>query len=181
MKIRKLPSRESLWLLFDYVDSAERVVNGFLMRGALLRKSTGRLVFGSITEDPRSRAAIGLPNNTVFYLHRVIWVMHHGEPEKGLLVDHEDGDAGHNRISNFRLLTNAQNQMNRRKARTGSAVRYIGVSKHKDGFAAYSAEDGKPVYLGTYPTPEEAARIRDKEAERRHGSVARLNRDLFGV
>jgi hypothetical protein len=157
------------------------MINGFLMRGALLRKSTGRLVFGSITEDPRSRAAVGLPDKAVFYLHRVIWVMHYGEPEKGLLVDHRDGDVGHNRIANFRLLTNRQNQMNRRKARKGSTVRYIGVSAHRNGFAAFSADGEKPVYLGTFETPEEAARVRDEEVERRYGSVATLNRVLFGV
>jgi hypothetical protein len=60
-------------------------------------------------------------------------------------------------------------------------VRYIGVSSHRNRFAAFSADLGKPVYLGTYKTPEDAARVRDAEVERKYGAVARLNRDLFGV
>lgn len=181
MKIRELPTKDNLWSMFDYVDSAEKVVRGFHMRGALLRRDSGRLVFGSLTRDSRSRAAVGITGEGVFYLHRVIWVMHYGEPDEGLLVDHEDGDASHNRIDNFRLLTPSQNQMNRMKSRCGSSVKYIGVSSHRNGFAAFSADLGKPTYLGTYKTPEDAARVRDAEVERKYGSVARLNRDLFGV
>lgn len=165
--------------MFQYDDSAEQVVGDFLMRGSLIRRSTGKPVFGKLTDDPRSRALVGFGPKTLFYLHRLIWILHHGEPAAGLLVDHEDGDAGHNREGNLRLLTPSQNQMNRRRARKGAGVRYIGVCVHGGRFGAFISENSKPIYLGNFGTPEEAAKVRDDAVLAKYGSVARLNRDLF--
>lgn len=181
MKIREYPTQQEIRNLFEYDDDAQRMVNDFLMRGALLRKKTGKLVFGSMTEDPRSRAMIGFPGGRVFYLHRVIWVLHHGEPPEGVQVDHWDTDAGHNRVDNLRLLTCSQNQMNRKKSRAGAQCRYIGVTIHNPGFGAYISDNGKPVYLGYFRKAEDAARVRDLAAFKKYGEVARLNRDLFDI
>lgn len=181
MWIKPYPTPKEIAALFDYDDAAERVVNGRLMRGALVRRSNGNLVFGSLTDDPRSRAMAGFPGRRLFYLHRVIWILHNGPVPKGLLVDHEDHDHGHNREGNLRLLTPTLNQMNRRSSRKGSLVRFIGVCVSGGRFAAFTAEKGKPIYLGHFNTAEEAARVRDEAVSKKYGPVARLNRNLFGL
>lgn len=164
---------------FVYVDEAESLIRGRFMRGGLLRLSTGRIVLGSLTADPRSRAMVGF-DGSVWPLARVIYAMHFGDPSPSELVDHEDRDPAHNRISNLRVVSNSQNQVNRKAARRGSASRYIGVTDHGDrGWGAYTSVAGKPIYLGVYRTEEEAARVRDAAVQVRFSGMATLNRDIF--
>ena len=42
-------------------------------------------------------------------VHRIIWEMHNGRIEDGLLVDHINENKADNRIENLQLLTNKQN------------------------------------------------------------------------
>lgn len=181
MWVKEYPTIEEISALFDYDDAAEKVVNGKRMRGALVRKSNGRPVFGSLTDDPRSRAMVGFPGRRVFYLHRVIWILHNGPVPTGLLIDHEDGDRGHNRNGNLRPLTSSHNQMNRLRSRSDSTVPYIGVCRARSGFNAFLSDNGKPVFVGNFNTAEGAAIARDEAVFKKYGAVARLNRDLFDL
>lgn len=187
----KDPSADWIRETFDYHGAAERWVNGRLMRGAVSRRDDsdgrnghGRLIFGSINKAPTSRAAVSVSRfygkRRIMYLHRLVWIWHNGEIPGDLRVDHESGDFGDNRIENFRLLTNAENQMNRFRSRKGSLVPYIGVAvPSSGGFSAFTAEGSKPIYLGGFDDPIKAALVRDAEVERRWPGIARLNRDLF--
>jgi hypothetical protein len=49
----------------------------------------------------------------------------------GLLVDHRNGDSLDNRRANLRLATRGQNSCNRRKTKTKTSSRFIGVSFFK--------------------------------------------------
>ncbi|MHB9331899.1 HNH endonuclease signature motif containing protein [Phytobacter ursingii] len=49
--------------------------------------------------------------------HRVIWILFHGDIPDGMQVDHMDGNRINNNISNLRLVTNQENQHNRRFAK----------------------------------------------------------------
>ena len=94
----QLPNRETLNSLFAYDP----------VKGELIykKKRRGR---GSI--KPGDRAGVKQPNGyyTVmvnkhrYYVHRLVWFMHHGtNPE---LVDHVDGDRDNNRIENLTSTT----------------------------------------------------------------------------
>lgn len=173
---------------FDYHDDARVVVRGNMMLGALRRwgnpARVDHFVFGSINrERSTSRACVGwtydIGKKKILYLHRVVWIWHHGSIPDGMQVDHISGNPCDNRIENLRLTTPSQNQMNRQAARKGSRCPYIGVTVNRAGYAAFSAKDGKPIYLGHFSDPIEAAIVRDLDAKEKAPGLATLNRDLF--
>jgi ribosomal protein S28E/S33 len=99
-----------------------------------------------------------------------------GVTDKGIEVDHINGDTLNNRRENLRLATPRQNRFNRRK-QVISSNPYKGISfdKKKKKWAAKIKRDGKLHWLGRFRTPEEAARAYDKAAVELFGEFARLN------
>ena len=175
------PPQEFLRDFFGYDDDATRQVNGFGMRGGLVRKVAPiRTVCGSrVAGEAPSRAEIGVRGWGVHYRHRIIWIWHHGPIPDDLVVDHIDGDPSNNRSENLRLLTDAENQMNRQSARADSTIPYIGVCRNRYGFNAFASDSGAPVWLGFFEDAIAAALTRDRIAERKAPGIATLNRDLF--
>lgn len=107
-------------------------------------------------------------------LHRLLLT-----PDAGFDVDHISGDKMDNRRSNLRVCTHQQNMFNQ-KLRNTNTSGYYGVSRVKSTglYEAYVHLGGKKHYLGTYPTAEEAASVRDKAVEKLFGEFARLNKNL---
>lgn len=104
------------------------------------------------------------------YLHRYII----GAP-KGAIVDHIDGDTMNNTRANLRIATHQQNMANSRRRRHNSG--YKGVQLRCDGkkWVARIQVDRKGHHLGSFPTPEAAARAYDEAAILHFGEFARLN------
>jgi hypothetical protein len=108
-------------------------------------------------------------------LHRVML-----DAPKGMVVDHINRNGLDNRRSNLRLCTHRENMQNRR-ANSNNLTGYKGVRLTKSGkkYIARHCQkiDGKTVehYLGTYDTPEEAARAYDAKAIELFGEYANLN------
>jgi hypothetical protein len=48
-----------------------------------------------------------------YKIHRIIWVMHYGEIDDSLLIDHVDGNPFNNKIENLRLVTYKENSLNK--------------------------------------------------------------------
>jgi len=126
-------------------------------------------------------------------IHRVVM-----DAPKGMVVDHADGNPLDNRKSNLRKCTRSQNSQNK-KLRSDSATGFKGVWK-KRGIKYTSKKTGETKYyelkkpyeayigdpatanpnkrqikLGTYATPEEAARAYDEKAKELYGEFAYLN------
>ncbi len=80
------------------------------------------------------------------YMHREVT-----KAPKGLMVDHINHNRLDNRGCNLRLVTNSQNQLNRRFQGLGV---YFDKSRLK--WMAYLKLDGKMKNLGRYNTVEEA-------------------------
>jgi hypothetical protein len=95
----------------------------------------------------------------------------------GLLVDHRNGDGLDNRRENLRPATRAENCYNKRKTRTKTSSRFIGVcfDKQTNKWRAYIRYDGKRIWIGRYDSEIEAAKAHDIEAKKHHGEFARLN------
>jgi len=94
---------------------------------------------------------------------------------KGMASDHQNHDGLDNRRANLRACTNSQNLYNQRLSITNTTG-FKGVSPERSGrFRAQIKAVGQHHYLGTFDTPEEAARAYDAAARRRHGEYALTN------
>lgn len=90
----------------------------------------------------------------------------------GLEVDHIDMNGLNNQMSNLRVATRAQNKIHSHQAnKTG----WKGVYKHGSGWISQINFSGKRIHIGTFYTPEEAARAYDAKAMELFREFARLN------
>ena len=90
--------------------------------------------------------------------HRFSYEWAHGGIPEGLQVDHRCHQRNCVRPDHLRLVTNAQNQQNRRGANSGSITGIRGVSWHKlnQRYQAHVKLGGKTHHVGYYDTLEEA-------------------------
>lgn len=121
----------------------------------------------SIKKDGRSASMM---------FHRVLMEKVIGRPlEKLEVVDHIDGDGLNNLRSNVRLCTYSQNNMNKHKHKQPIAG-MKGITRlktKKEGWQAQIKINGKNVYLGVFPTAEEAYKAYCKVAIELHGEFWR--------
>lgn len=91
----------------------------------------------------------------------------------GKMVDHRDHDGLNNTRKNLRRCSHQQNTYN--KIARG---RFKGVdrqSRNAGGWMARIRVNGKRIHLGTFRTPEIAAKAYDEAARKWHGRFAVLN------
>lgn len=112
---------------------------------------------------------IGKENQKHILLHRFLM-----GPAEGVQVDHRNGNGLDNRRGNLRRATQNQNLANSKRRIGASGFR--GVVKHgRKWYAQITDGHGVTTSLGSFQTPEEAARAFDDRARVLHGEFARLN------
>jgi hypothetical protein len=102
------------------------------------------------------------------HMHRVV----NNTPD-GKDTDHINGNRLDNRAANLRDADRSENNGN--GARKGGASGFKGVSKNGKRWLAAIGHDYKTIYLGTYATPQEAARAYNAKALELFGVYAKLN------
>lgn len=126
------------------------------------------------------RMDIGADRNIL--VHRVIWKIVTCEDPGRRTIDHIDGNKLNNKIDNLRLADLAENCWNKpaQKMKDGEPVLipYKGVTyvRDRNGELAYIIARisfrGKRIYLGTFNTPEQAARAYAKASMTLHHEYA---------
>lgn len=117
------------------------------------------------------RAARYNGKNVSLLMHRFIL-----GATRGSQVDHINANGLDNRRSNIRVVSNTQNQQNRRKRRNCSSL-YKGVhmDKSRNRWRAEIKVNGKRISLSYGKNEIELAKVYDKAAIKYFGEFARLN------
>jgi hypothetical protein len=127
-----------------------------------------------------------VPSSSIYYAMRNDFTRHKYAPvsmhrmvlavDKGLVVDHINGNGLDERKANLRGITEAQNRLNRHKHAKASS-KFKGVSRHKrtERWMAYISVNSRRMFLGYFDDEGEAARVYDEAAKKYHGEFARLN------
>ena len=95
---------------------------------------------------------------------------------KNQMVDHVNRNKLDNRRSNLRLCNASENSANAGHAPGVSG--YRGVSRSISKTSPWQASiyrSGKPIHIGVFSCPIEAAKARDRVAQALHGEFAILN------
>ncbi len=94
------------------------------------------------------------------YLHQIVFAHYHGELQPGYEIDHIDRNPLNSTPWNLRALTHSENIANRAR-QSNNTSGYVGVVWHKAAgkWMARIHHYGKGVYLGLYPTPQDAAAV----------------------
>ncbi len=132
-----------------------------------------------VLDDARWVSKVRLPGRQVCVQGRMDgrWVALHRyllQPDDGQVVDHINGDGLDNRRCNLRVCSQMQNLRNSR-IRTDNTSGFKGVSPQCNRWQASISVSGRPIFLGSYATPEDAAAAYDHAARTHFGIFAALN------
>jgi len=109
--------------------------------------------------------------------HRVIWMLSNESyiPD-GMIVDHEDGDTQNNSPSNLRICTPTESSLNR-SVQCNNVTGLKGVvfnsSRKGNKYRAKIHVNGKEMYLGIFPTANQAHEAYVQASLIHHGEFAR--------
>ena len=93
---------------------------------------------------------------------------------QGMQADHRNHNGLDNRRRNIRTCTHAQNQHNQRPQKNCES-KYKGVRRHRAKWQAEIQNHNKYIYLGTYESEIEAAKVYDAKAIELFGEFAYTN------
>lgn len=108
------------------------------------------------------------------YAHRLAWLYVHGTWPTGY-IDHIDGNTSNNRMSNLRVVTHAQNNINRR-LRNDNTSGCKGVtwdSQHKK-WRVQVRREGARKYQALFLRLEDARTASEAAIKEQHGEFARI-------
>ena len=114
----------------------------------------------------RNRLLADRPGGKWVYLHRDLL----GEPASE--IDHKNGDTLDNRRQNLRIASRIQNTRNRRRIGQFKGVVFRARSNR---YEAKIGVEGRRIWLGQFPSAQEAARAYDDAARQYFGDFACLN------
>jgi hypothetical protein len=163
---RKIPLTRGLYAIVD-ADKYEGLMQ-YTWRACRLRKDER---YYAVTWMPRKGAE---PKRTMA-MHQMLLPL-----PAGMEADHENREPRDNRLSNLRPSTRQQNGFNR-ELQKNNTLGFNGLVRRGKRFRARIKVWGKNIQLGTYGTPEGAARAYDKAALKYFGQRAFQNFPMEAV
>ena len=104
--------------------------------------------------------------------HRVIWCLSNGPIPDGYQIDHRDNNPSNNRLSNLRLVTPSQNQMNSKPHRDNQlGIKGISKSPYGFGFIANIQKDGV-IKIKRFKHLNDAVAWRQEKEQELHGAFS---------
>lgn len=139
----------------------------FLSQWKWFTHSTG----GGVRNEPLPVYISRSKRQKTIFMHRVIMNC----PED-MVVDHLDHNRFNNQKSNLRICIQ-NNNMKNRKLNINNTSGYKGVilEKRTGKWVATIQANKRGKYLGSFETPEDAAKAYDTAAKELHGEFAHLN------
>lgn len=111
-----------------------------------------------------------------YQLHRLIYILHHGDIPNGYVVDHISGESNNNRVENLQPITNHQNITKKKMSKYNkSGFRGVSWDSKKNKWRVQIYLNKKRIHVGYFNELEEAALSYDNAAIKYHGEFAQLN------
>lgn len=148
--------------LFDYDAESGRLINR-------VHRNNGSIA-GSYADPVSGQYRFVTFLGKHYRAHRIIWEMHHGQIPPGLEIDHINRGGADNRLSNLRVVTSHENNLNlgrRSDCRHVTGVFYATKDKKWRATIGYK---NRRVYLGDFDSKGLAIEAR-KKAEREFGFI----------
>lgn len=171
---KPLPSVEALQERFSY-DAATGLLTYARRYGTKIKAGS---VAGSVHTDTDGYRTIRIiADGRSMKAHRIAWKLYFGS-EPPPVIDHINGDATDNRISNLReadLAANAHNKARRKDNATGVPGVRFNIEAQK--FTAQITARGKRLFLGYFSSVDDAAKARAAAVAQHFGAFASSNRE----
>lgn len=119
-------------------------------------------------------------NKSMFYAHRIIYIIFNGSIDGDLEIDHINGNGLDNKIENLRLVSRVENLKNRRRCSINSSG-FNGVSfdKKSKKWHSYINTKNRRYNLGLFDDISEAIRAREEANKMKNFHINHgQNRDL---
>ena len=160
------PKRDSaplIWYLLGYGEVY--VVPLTQSQFSIIDKIDYNSVKNSVWHTTTQNYAATRINGKVVLLHRLV-----SKPEKGLVVDHINGDRLDNRRFNLRNITQLQNTWNYSNESRINGIKNI--TRRNNKWAVRMYIDYKETWLGSFSTLEEALEVRNEAYKKYRGEFA---------
>ena len=120
----------------------------------------------------QKKITVSKNKTTCISMHRFIM-----KPNKGMVIDHLDGNPLNNKKNNLRICTHAENMRNS-KIRINNKSGYKGVSyqENSNNYRASIRFNNIKINIGDFIDPIDAARAYNEAALKYHGEFANLNK-----